>query len=642
MHRTRRARAGLRALAVAAVLAATALPADATSAPTGPGVPLVAVERDEDGGLSVRTETVRSYGEALAFVADVGHDLVDLSVDGTATALDVGARPAVTGGDPKRGWQWALDRASFEAAWSRTRGDGVVVAVLDTEVRSDHEDLDAQLVTGRDMSGGGSDGVPGGARPDPDHYHGTHVAGIVAAEAGNGVGVHGGAPAVKIMPVRVLYASGGGGASGPWSHVAAGIIWATDHGADVVNMSLGGLAGSSAVLTAIEYARDHGVVVVASAGNAGDEGNPTTYPAAYPGVVAVAATENPAHHGGLDRTAGFSNHGPYVDLAAPGVGILAPYPSSRSAYATLSGTSMAAPYVSAAAALVKAVRPAATPDEVESILTGTADDAGAAGRDDHFGHGIVGPSAAVEAAAPAPPAPPAPPPPTLRASQGVIGPTGPVTVRDGVLTPIPHGTPGGVPIVAAAETPSRAGSWTASPWGAIYTFGDAPFLGSLGGLTLSAWINGMAATPSGMGYWLVAWDGGIFAFGDAPFHGSTGDLVLNQPIVGMAATPSNQGYWLVASDGGIFAFGDARFFGSTGDVPLNEPITAMASTPSGQGYWLVARDGGIFAFGDARFFGSTGAMSVGSDITGMVSSPTGQGYWLLTADGRVFAFGDAA
>jgi subtilase family serine protease len=143
------------------------------------------------------------------------------------------------------------------------------------------------------------------------------------------------------------------------------------------------------------------------------------------------------------------------------------------------------------------------------------------------------------------------------------------------------------------------------------------------------------------GYWLVASDGGIFTFGDAGFFGSTGGIHLNQPIVGMAATPDGQGYWLVASDGGIFTFGDAGFFGSTGAIHLNKPIVGMAATPDGQGYWLVASDGGIFAFGDAGFFGSTGAMHLNKPIVGMAASLDGGGYWLVASDGGIFAFGDA-
>ena len=186
-----------------------------------------------------------------------------------------------------------------------------------------------------------------------------------------------------------------------------------------------------------------------------------------------------------------------------------------------------------------------------------------------------------------------------------------------------------------------SGYWIVGRDGGIFSFGDAGFYGSTGGLELNSPILGLAATPAGQGYWLVAADGGIFSFGDARFFGSTGNLKLNKPVVGMAATEAGQGYWLVASDGGLFSFGDARFFGSTGALKLNKPVVGMAPTPTGEGYWLVASDGGIFAFGDARFFGSTGAMKLNRPVVGMASTPTGEGYWLLAADGGLFSFGDA-
>ena len=124
----------------------------------------------------------------------------------------------------------------------------------------------------------------------------------------------------------------------------------------------------------------------------------------------------------------------------------------------------------------------------------------------------------------------------------------------------------------------------------------------------------LASTPAtttgaGSGYWLVASDGGVFTYGDAVFHGSTGGLHLNAPIVGMAVTPDGGGYWLVASDGGVFTYGDAVFHGSTGGSHLNAPIVGMAATPDGGGYWLVASDGGVFTYGDAVFHGSTGGIA---------------------------------
>src|SRR5207245_2493398 len=124
-------------------------------------------------------------------------------------------------------------------------------------------------------------------------------------------------------------------------------------------------------------------------------------------------------------------------------------------------------------------------------------------------------------------------------------------------------------------------------------------------------------TAVGQGYWLVASDGGIFSFGDAPFVGSAGGKPINKPVVGMAPTPSGLGYWLVASDGGVFAFGDAPFVGSAGGLTLNKPIVGMAPTATGKGYWLVASDGGIFSYGDAVFYGGTGVIKLNRPIVTM-------------------------
>ncbi|MFZ4516606.1 MAG: S1 family peptidase [Acidimicrobiia bacterium] len=186
----------------------------------------------------------------------------------------------------------------------------------------------------------------------------------------------------------------------------------------------------------------------------------------------------------------------------------------------------------------------------------------------------------------------------------------------------------------------RAGYHLVARDGGIFSFGDAKFKGSTGGMRLNQPVVGMAMTPSGNGYWLVASDGGIFSFGDAKFKGSTGAMRLNQPIVGMAATPSGNGYWLVASDGGIFSFGDAKFKGSTGGIKLNQPITRMASSRSGNGYWLLAADGGIFTFGDAKFYGSEGGSS-GRKYVAIMPSLTERGYNLVADDGTVSVFGDA-
>ncbi len=207
------------------------------------------------------------------------------------------------------------------------------------------------------------------------------------------------------------------------------------------------------------------------------------------------------------------------------------------------------------------------------------------------------------------------------------------TTRPRDLSPVP-------PIVDVETTPSGHGYWMASSDGGVFSFFDAKFRGSAGGIALRAPVVGMAATPTGRGYWLAASDGGVFTFGDARFRGSAGSLALRSPIVGMAATPSGRGYWLAASDGGVFSFGDARFYGSLGALVLAEPIVGVDATPSGRGYWLVASDGGVFAFGDARFAGSLGGLDLAEPIVGLAATPSGRGYRLAASDGGVFAFGD--
>ncbi len=194
--------------------------------------------------------------------------------------------------------------------------------------------------------------------------------------------------------------------------------------------------------------------------------------------------------------------------------------------------------------------------------------------------------------------------------------------------------------VAARLTDGGTGYWIASSTGQLVALGGLPNAGGVGG-HLNAPIIGLAAHPAAQGYWLLGADGGVFTFGNAGFHGSTGGLHLNQPVVGMAPTRSGDGYWLVGRDGGVFTFGDARFFGSTGAMRLNAPILGLTPTPTGRGYWIYARDGGIFCFGDAKFHGSTGALRLNAPIVGMAARPQNDGYWMVASDGGVFTFGGA-
>jgi Cu/Zn superoxide dismutase len=171
-------------------------------------------------------------------------------------------------------------------------------------------------------------------------------------------------------------------------------------------------------------------------------------------------------------------------------------------------------------------------------------------------------------------------------------------------------------VVAPTGGSTTAGYWLATADGGVFSYGDAPFFGSLGGQALNAAVVAIAPTPTGAGYWLATADGGVFTFGDAAFFGSMGGTRLNQAIVAMRPTPTGQGYLLVAKDGGIFAFGDASFQGSTGDIVLNRPVVGAAMTESGHGYWLFASDGGVFAFGDAEFAGSEGDVKLSRPVVG--------------------------
>ncbi len=286
--------------------------------------------------------------------------------------------------------------------------DDVVVAVLDTGV-APHPELAAALVAGRNFTDS-----PGGALDATDrHGHGTHVAGTIGADAGSYV--EGVAAGVRIMPVKVLGDGGGG-----WTDWAAdGIVWAADNGADVINMSLGGAGASTVQAQAVAYARSKGVTVIAAAGN--DNTSVPFYPAADAGVIAVAAVDE------QQAKAPFSNHGSYVDVTAPGVGILSTYYASYD-HVYMSGTSMASPHVAGVVALMEAAAPTLTPDQVEQVLTGSATDLGAAGRDDLFGHGLVDAVRSVQGAA------------TLDAGGTLPANRAPVAVADSFPLPYNPGT----------------------------------------------------------------------------------------------------------------------------------------------------------------------------------------------------------
>lgn len=288
--------------------------------------------------------------------------------------------------DPERGQQWALDALKLPDAWTVAKGDDTVIAVVDTGVDLHHPDLRSRLV-------GGTDVVDGDDTPMDNNGHGTHVAGIAAAATDNGVGIAGGAPGAKIMPVRVLTAAG----SGAKDDITYGIVWAAEHGADVINLSLGEtglmakLLRGGSLNRAIATAHDEGAVVVAAAGNEGADTQP--YRLTTPVLVVAASDRN-------GEPADFSNFGAQGAVSAPGVGILSTLPTyttsltrdNTSGYGTLDGTSMATPYVSAVAALLH--QQGRTPDEITAAIRRSARNPEQLHR---LGLGIVDAQAAVTA-----------------------------------------------------------------------------------------------------------------------------------------------------------------------------------------------------------------------------------------------------
>ncbi len=283
--------------------------------------------------------------------------------------------------DPGRAQQWGLDAVGVGAAWAVTRGAGVVVAVVDTGV-APAPDLAGRLLPGWNV-------IDGSDRSADDNGHGTHVAGTIAEVEGNGLAESGVAPEASILPVKVLDATG----SGSDSDVAGGIVWAADHGARVVNLSLGGSETSTVLADAVAYARHLGVLLVAAAGN---DGGAVGVPARLAGVIAVGAVDSD-----LAR-APFSAGGRALDLVAPGVAILQQTLDGVGGFADrlFSGTSMASPCVAGVAALALAAGRATTALGVARLLTRTALDLGPAGKDSAYGAGLVRADAALGVAVP--------------------------------------------------------------------------------------------------------------------------------------------------------------------------------------------------------------------------------------------------
>jgi subtilisin family serine protease len=330
-------------------------------------------------------ETVESFVDSLEAMPEV-----EYAQPNYVYTLD-----RTTVNDPYAGNQWHLDTMGVYDAWDITMGDpNVVVAVIDTGVDLDHPDLTGQIVAQTDV-------VANDGNAQDDDGHGTHVAGIIAAKANNGIGVAGIAPGAKLMAVDVFgnYLNPETGKyelAALTSKVIQGIQYAVSNGADIINMSLGGSDYDEAFRNAVDAAVNAGVVVVAAAGNEGENG--LHYPSDFDSCISVIATDS------NDTKASFSNYGPQKDIAAPGVNIYSTFPNDVDPaypvdYVGMNGTSMASPVVAGVAALMLSANPTLTVGELRNILYSTAVDLSVPGVDALYGYGRINASAAVATSA---------------------------------------------------------------------------------------------------------------------------------------------------------------------------------------------------------------------------------------------------
>jgi subtilisin family serine protease len=262
----------------------------------------------------------------------------------------------------EQGSQWALEKIGANVAWEFSSGQAITVAVIDSGIDLSHPDLAGRIVAGYNFVDNNTDTTD-------QCGHGTHVAGIIAADANNEIGVAGVANQAVIMPIKVI----GANCTGSYSRLMQGILYAVDHGVRVISITSGGGFDHSGLHDAIIYAESQGVLVAVAAGNRASD--LPFYPGSYEEAFTVAGTD------ANDTQYDMSNFGKQIDISAPAVDILSTFwnADKGSTYATMSGTSMAAPHVAAVAALILAIDPKLPLSDLEKTLTGTATDLGAKG-----------------------------------------------------------------------------------------------------------------------------------------------------------------------------------------------------------------------------------------------------------------------
>lgn len=398
----------------------------------------------------------RDSNEVAAAIASKAQVLF-AEPDYVAFATSGPAQAGVIPNDPYFEYQWNMRAIQMIEAWQISTGAGVTVAVLDTGIAQNAPDLvGVNFASGYNFISNNTDATD-------NHGHGTHVAGTVAQATNNGVGVTGVAPGATLMPVKVLDRRG----QGSYSGIIQGMAYAVENGADIINMSLAGSSPSQALKEAIDAARAQGVIVIVAAGNVN---GPVQYPARYPNTIAVGAVRYD------ELRAPYSNFGPEINLVAPGGdnkadqnedgfgdGIVQQSFKQEEGnntfrYLFFEGTSMAAPHVAGAAALLLSENPDLTQEQVLNLLQSTAKDLGFPGRDNEYGYGLIQVYDALVALQGPPPSPtPAPATPTPTLQPGVTPSPTPIPPT---ATPVPPGQTSGVIINGDFEGPA---GWVFQP-----------------------------------------------------------------------------------------------------------------------------------------------------------------------------------